>query len=276
MQDLRDAAELIRNADALLIGAGAGMGVDSGLPDFRGKTGFWKAYPPFARLGVDFVQMANPAAFEADPALAWGFYGHRYQLYRDTTPHPGFRILLEWARSMKKGAFVFTSNIDGHFQRAGFREEEVVECHGSLNYLQCTRPCSDAIWSAEGMELDVDMSQVRALGALPACPHCGALARPNVLMFGDWHWVGDRSNIQESLFSHWCQTGDFDSLVIVECGAGTTVPTVRMVCESVARRLGGTLMRINPREPEVPRGHMPLAAGALATLEELQEELEHF
>lgn len=44
---LAAAADAIRSADALLIGAGAGMGVDSGLPDFRGAEGFWKAYPPF-------------------------------------------------------------------------------------------------------------------------------------------------------------------------------------------------------------------------------------
>ena len=36
--------------DALLVAAGAGMGVDSGLPDFRGDEGFWRAYPPFAAL----------------------------------------------------------------------------------------------------------------------------------------------------------------------------------------------------------------------------------
>ena len=38
--------ELIHSCSALLIGAGAGMGVDSGLPEFRGKEGFWRAYPP--------------------------------------------------------------------------------------------------------------------------------------------------------------------------------------------------------------------------------------
>lgn len=52
------AAEAIRNADAILIGAGAGMGVDSGLPDFRGNDGFWKAYPtlhgrPFAQVSKE-------------------------------------------------------------------------------------------------------------------------------------------------------------------------------------------------------------------------------
>jgi len=66
------------------LGAGAGMGVDSGLPDFRGDEGFWKAYPPMAKLGIRFSSMANPRWFESDPELAWGFYGHRLNLYRAT------------------------------------------------------------------------------------------------------------------------------------------------------------------------------------------------
>ena len=59
----------------LLFTAGAGMGVDSGLPDFRGDKGFWKAYP--ALFGHSFSDMANPSWFDSDPRLAWGFYGHR-------------------------------------------------------------------------------------------------------------------------------------------------------------------------------------------------------
>ena len=43
--DIQNAKEALRNADAILITAGAGMGVDSGLPDFRGNQGFWNAYP---------------------------------------------------------------------------------------------------------------------------------------------------------------------------------------------------------------------------------------
>jgi NAD-dependent SIR2 family protein deacetylase len=46
------AAALLRDADGLLIAAGAGMGVDSGLPDFRGNEGFWKAYPALAKQGL--------------------------------------------------------------------------------------------------------------------------------------------------------------------------------------------------------------------------------
>jgi hypothetical protein len=108
------AAEVLAGADAVLATAGAGIGVDSGLPDFRGDEGFWRAYPPYARLGLSFVQLANPAVFTRDPELAWGFYGHRRALYRRTVPHAGFAVLRDLA------GFVFTSNVDGQFQAAGF------------------------------------------------------------------------------------------------------------------------------------------------------------
>src|SRR5438874_2311271 len=84
---LQQAAKAVASADALLIGAGAGMGVDSGLPDFRGNQGFWKAYPPYAARGLSFSALANPQWFTSDPAFAWGFYGHRLNLYRQTQPH---------------------------------------------------------------------------------------------------------------------------------------------------------------------------------------------
>ncbi len=61
------AAELIESADALIIAAGAGMGVDSGLPDFRGNEGFWKAYPALARARLEFTRIASPSAFERNP-----------------------------------------------------------------------------------------------------------------------------------------------------------------------------------------------------------------
>jgi len=76
------AAQTIAEARALIVTAGAGIGVDSGLPDFRGDHGFWKAYPMYQRLGINFVNAANPTHFEQDPAFGWGFYGHRTNLYR--------------------------------------------------------------------------------------------------------------------------------------------------------------------------------------------------
>ena len=101
---LAQAAAWIRDAEALIIAAGAGMGVDSGLPDFRGNEGFWNAYPPFRHLGLKFTDLANPAWFHDDPPLAWGFYGHRLNLYRRTQPHAGFALLRKWAAAKSAGA----------------------------------------------------------------------------------------------------------------------------------------------------------------------------
>lgn len=252
------AAAALRGAEAFVFAAGAGMGVDSGLPDFRGDKGFWKAYPPYERLGLSFVQMANPAVFARDAELAWGFYGHRLRLYRDTVPHEGFAILRRWAARAPRGAFVFTSNVDGQFQRAGFAEEAVVECHGSLHHLQCTRPCSDDLWAAPAdLRVQVDTASMRARPPLPRCPRCGALARPNVLMFGDGRWVPDRTARQEDRLRDWLAglqagPGPAARLVILECGAGTAVPTVRHTSEALAGLPGAALIRVNPREPQLP------------------------
>ena len=164
---LKRAAQAIENADALLITAGAGMGVDSGLPDFRGPQGFWNAYPAIAKLGLSFSEMANPSWFETDPALAWAFYGHRLNLYRRTVPHAGFQRLLNAARQKPKGYFIFTSNVDGHFQKAGFATDRIVECHGSIHHLQCAQDCTREIWDAAGTDVTVDETIFRATGTLP-------------------------------------------------------------------------------------------------------------
>jgi NAD-dependent SIR2 family protein deacetylase len=265
---LARAAALLRQADGLLIGAGAGIGVDSGLPDFRGDHGFWKAYPPLARLGVRFVEIANPRSFDAHPDLAWGFYGHRLALYRATLPHEGFTILREIGACMAHGAFVFTSNVDGQFQRAGFDPARIVECHGSLHHLQCTRPCSKAIWPADALQPDIDPATCLMRPPLPACPHCGALARPNVLMFGDGAWVDTRTEAQYARFEAWLARPR--RLAVIELGAGTDVPSVRRMCED----RNAPLVRVNPREPEVRRGTgVGIAAGALDALLGLRELL---
>jgi NAD-dependent SIR2 family protein deacetylase len=152
MADKRDtetlitkSADVIRNAEALLVCAGAGIGVDSGLPDFRGNVGFWKAYPPLAK------------------------------------------------------------------------NEKVT----------------------------VNESSMRARKPLPACPTCNATARPNILMFGDWSWLGGRTEDQYQRYGKWLQENRDSQVAIVECGAGSGVPTVRMTSERIGASANVTLIRIN-------------------------------
>jgi NAD-dependent SIR2 family protein deacetylase len=269
------AADVIRAANALMITAGAGMGVDSGLPDFRGNEGFWRAYPPFKRLGLSFVDLANPRWFEDDPGLAWGFYGHRLQLYRATKPHAGFAILRRWAEAARCGSFVFTSNVDGHFQRSGFDEARVFECHGSIHWMQCVRVCGIGLFPVDDIAIDLNAETCRAEPPLPACPRCGALARPNILMFGDSDWDPSSSDQQARRLDTWlAQCGRENArIAVIECGAGTAVPTVRAFGESLIRGLEARLVRINVREPHVPAGEIGIAAGALAALTAIEAEL---
>jgi NAD-dependent SIR2 family protein deacetylase len=269
---VRRAASAVRSADALLIGAGAGMGVDSGLPDFRGTTGFWKAYPLYAKRGLDFQAMANPRWFMQDPAFAWGFYGHRLALYRETVPHEGFSILRRWGEGMRHGTFVFTSNVDGQFQKAGFAEDRIVEIHGSIHYAQCFKGC-EGIFTADAFSVALDMDTLRAKEPLPACPRCGALARPNILMFGDGFWDGARSDEQEARLEAWLRKITGAKIVAIECGAGTAIPSVRMFSERLARAGNGTLVRINVREPEGPANAIGLPMGALEALRAIDAAL---
>ena len=270
-RELDRAATAISSADALLIGAGAGMGVDSGLPDFRGDAGFWKAYPPFR--GRAFAQMSTPHWFRTDPQLAWGFFGHRWNLYSSTPPHSGFEIVRRWGERARLGHFVFTSNVDGHFQRAGFAEERVLECHGSIQYLQCTDPCRMEIWPAGDLKIEVDPETIRTHSPLPACPRCGRLARPNILMFNDWDWLTRRCDEQLVRYHEWLDGAAGRQIVALEFGAGLAIPTVRHECAAQAT----TLIRVNPREPEIDSDEcsdgISLPLGALAAIRALDERL---
>jgi NAD-dependent SIR2 family protein deacetylase len=264
------AARALERAGALVITAGAGMGVDSGLPDFRGDQGFWKAYPMYERLGLSFVDAANPARFQEDPAFGWGFYGHRLNMYRATEPHAGFSLLRRWIERFSLEWFVVTSNVDGQFQKAGFDEDRILEVHGSIHHLQCMAGCTDRIWPNRE-EVPVDPSTMRA-ARIPRCPSCGAVARPNILMFGDFGWVADRTYDQQRGFDAFADQHLDDGTVVVEMGAGTSIPTIRHASERLGGH-GGLVVRINPREPQIGSQHVSMATGAVEGLSAIERAL---
>ena len=265
-ENLKQAATWIADADSLIITAGAGMGVDSGLPDFRGPQGFWKAYPALGRHNLGFEDIACPESFHSHPRLAWGFYGHRLALYRDTVPHSGFSLLKRSADPQPHGAFIYTSNVDGQFQKAGFSEDRIIECHGSIHHLQCLTPCSNNIRPASNLKVYIDSANSEWLTSLPACPDCGEMVRPNILMFNDCEWLPHRLQAQQAHYQQWPALRP----VVIELGAGTTIPSVRRFGES----LSAPLIRINPRESEIKNPQaVGLPMGALEALQAINRLL---
>jgi len=274
MDTIERAAQLIADADALLITAGAGMGVDSGLPEFRGGQGFWNAYPPYKALKIDFLEISSPDWFKTDPGFAWGFYGHRRNLYRATEPHGGYRILREWAGKKKDGYFVVASNVDGAFKKAGFEEDRIVEAHGSIEWNQCLSICGVGITTAGPEAVEIDTDQMRAVGQIPTCHGCGGTTRPNIMMFGDPYWDKRRTEAQLERFYKWLTAMRKKNVVVIECGAGVEIPSIRECSEEVIEEVGGKLVRINPAHPQVPTGQVGLELGALEALEGIQQVLK--
>jgi NAD-dependent SIR2 family protein deacetylase len=173
---------------------------------------------------------------------------------------------------MPQGYFVFTSNVDGQFQRAGFDHRKIVECHGSIHHFQCLEPCSTEVWSANGFEPDVDTETCRLRNDPPDCQHCGGPARPNVLMFGDMGWCEWRTEMQTVRMEEWL--GKIQRPVVIEAGAGSMIPSVRRFSNRMIQEFDARLIRINPREATVPtKRHVAIEAGALAGLQMIASSL---
>jgi NAD-dependent SIR2 family protein deacetylase len=201
-----------------------------------------------------------------------GIYGHRLNLYRATIPHRGFEILKEWAARMPVGARIFTSNVDGQFQRAGFSDDIIAEVHGSIHHAKCMGDCGIGIFSAAGFVVEVDVTTFRAIG-FPHCPSYGGLARPNILMFGDWDWDDSLVALEHQRLDRWLDALGKRRLAVIELGAGVALPTVPHFSEMAAASSNATLIRINPRESHAPAGQIGIALGALEALDAIHPGL---
>jgi len=153
----------------------------------------------------------------------------------------------------------------------------MVECHGSIHHFQCAASCTDEIWDAQTENVQIDEAAFRATGPLPRCRNCSALARPNILMFNDWSWLGHRSDAQQSCFAAWLDELAESSakLAVIELGAGSAIATVRHTSERVVDRLDGKLIRINPREHDVPGGQIGLPFGAAEGIRRICQSAEN-
>lgn len=264
---LQQAAAWLREADGVLVTAGAGMSVDSGLPSFGAAADFWRLYPALKWHRLTFQDLANPRVLARQPELCWGFYGQRLNLYRETAPHAGYGILRRWSRRHLHGVGIYTSNVDGQFQKAGFTPAEVAECHGSIHVLQCSEVCCPTLWPADDVHPVVDVERCMLLGEVPRCPFCGAVARPNILMFGDYDWIALRTEQQEAQLRMWLR--GIERLVVVEIGVGRAIPTLREFGES----RGAKLIRVNPEDHAIAArrgvGIAARAAEGLARLDAL-------
>lgn len=251
-QHIRD---IINNADGVVVTSGAGMSVDSGIPDFRGKSGLWTAEKD------TFIKFADGSAWHERPLETWNFYITRLLNYSRLEPHRGYRDL----QKLHPDMFAVTSNVDGHFKRSGWSEDRVYEIHGNLEWIQCSRHCCAAM-----QPMPEFGEPLQSLADAPHCPHCGEVSRPVVLMFNDPWFVATVEMRQSLKYLNWA--ADKENIVGIEIGAGTTVPSIRIFGEQQTK----TLIRINPHDHEINRKQdIMLPYSAVAGIDLLLNILGH-
>lgn len=235
-KQLRDAitraATLIADADAVLIVAGAGMGIDSGLPDYRGPNGLWNTWHPAAQLRMTYEDLSTHEQFVQNPALAWGFQTYLTRMYHDLDPHSGYHQLRELVESGKQGQyFVVTSNVDSQFLKAGFDPDKLYEVHGTKRVWQCmSKKCNKrcAPWPMDVTQLpELDPETLLAIPPFPKCMHCGAMARPNVSFFDDDVFSETITKRQGARFQKWLESVVGTRVVLLEFGCGLSQHSIR-------------------------------------------------
>jgi NAD-dependent deacetylase len=159
-------ARLLRECAPCVVLTGAGVSTESGIPDFRSRTGIWAKYDPSEYATID--------AFHRDPAKVWDFYALRLRVLLEARPNAAHVALAELERAGVVGAIV-TQNVDRLHTLAGSRE--VVEVHGSIRAAACLG-CGDRV------ELD-GLLELLAEAVPPRCAACGGLLKPTTVLFGE-------------------------------------------------------------------------------------------
>ena len=161
-------AELFRKAKRAVVLSGAGISTPSGIPDFRSEgSGLWSRDEP--------LEVASLSTFRTHPEKSYEWFRPLARQIFEATPNAAHWALAE----LEKAGYVhsvLTQNIDMLHQKAG--TTYVVELHGTLRTLSCTQ-CFQQVDSLPYLQPFIEQ------GTLPRCPHCGALLKPDVILFGE-------------------------------------------------------------------------------------------
>jgi NAD-dependent protein deacetylase/lipoamidase len=217
-EEVSRAAELLRKNRRAIALTGAGISVDSGIPDFRSPDGLWTRYEP--------MEYATIEAFRRDPEKVWRMLLEVDELVREAEPNPGHRGLAELER-MGVLRSIVTQNIDGLHQRAGSRN--VVEFHGGSHRLRCLS--CDGTWDA------VDLPR----GEIPRCERCQVILKPDIIFFGEA--IG-----RQVLTETFDLAGDCDAVLVV--GTSATVSPASEV-PVLAKRRGGVVLEFNLEQTQL-------------------------
>lgn len=264
-EQIREAAEMLNRADAVIIGAGAGLSAAAGLV-YGGKR-FTDNFQEFIdKYGSEYMTDMYSAGFYPFPGeeAKWGYWSKHAWINRiEPDALPLYRTLYELVK--EKPHFVLTTNVDHQFWKAGFADENIFATQGDYGEIQCKKGCHEKSYNS--IEMFSQMNQARKDCLIPSymvprCPVCGGdmtmHLRCDQYFVEDEHW-----NEAAARYGSFLKEHRKEQVVLLELGVGFNTPTIiRFPFEKMVRSNGDwSLIRLNLNEAVVPESFGKRAVG---------------
>lgn len=259
------AAKLIDQAEAVLIGAGAGLSTAAGL-SYGGKR-FTDNFGEFIeKYGKMYMRDMYSAGFYPFPTeeAKWGYWSKHAWLNR--IEPEGLPLYQELFRLVKdKAHFVLTTNVDHQFWKAGFSDGAIFATQGDYGLIQCERGCHDKTYDAVALFGQMNQARKDCLVPsymVPKCPVCGGNMAMNLrcdqYFVEDEHWHEAAERYEAFLKKYRNR-----AVVLLELGVGFNTPAIiRFPFEKMVReQKNWTLVRLNLEEAVVPESLKDRAVG---------------
>ncbi|MCP1136253.1 hypothetical protein NKT34_23425 [Paenibacillus polysaccharolyticus] len=255
ISEIERAVELVKQADSIVIGAGAGLSAAAGM-DYGDTETFARLFPPLLKKGFrrqyELIGYSNWSEEEK-----WAYWAtHVNHIRFQFPPSPMYEQLRGIVSS--KDYFVITTNVDGMFQKTGFDEDRLFTPQGDYARYQCVTPCTQETWPTKPIvdrilpNIDPETFTILDSNLVPRCPHCDGPVFLNVRV--DAGFIGAPYKEQEIKYIEFLKKNVNKKTVFMEFGVGYNTPVIiRFPFQDLTYTYKNThLIRVNQQEPQVP------------------------
>jgi NAD-dependent protein deacetylase/lipoamidase len=165
---IEDLAELLDDAERVVIFTGAGISTESGIPDFRSPGGIWTRMAP-----IEFQDFISSADMRKE---AWRRRFAMEEMFASVAPNEGHKAVAELV-ALGRASHVITQNIDNLHQDSGVPEDRIIELHGNTRYAKCLDCGARA-------ELPSIRAHFEKTGEPPDCQFCAGMLKTATISFG--------------------------------------------------------------------------------------------
>jgi NAD-dependent deacetylase len=166
IKEIKLSSDLIKKSSYIVAFTGAGISVESGIPDFRSKGGLWERFDP--------NEYAEYSSFLTHPEKFWTMHAELSEMLSSAEPNPA-HLSLAKLEALGRLKTVITQNIDFLHQRAG--NTKVLEVHGTGETATCLS-CKKG-YDRHTVEEKAKNTRV------PRCDKCDGLIKPDVVLFSE-------------------------------------------------------------------------------------------